>query len=302
VLYRLAKEIFLAKIAVEFERQPSTHLTARVLARGDGWRVSDVVCGAGPRDRPFEEQHSAACIAIVVEGSFQYQSSGGRELMTPGSLLLGNAGQYFHCGHEHGTGDRCVSFAYEPRYFECFVAEAGLKRRNARFSQLRVPAVRELSPLVARTCARLAESKGRNSNSGNIEWEEISLELAGRTLEVAGGSKLNPGTFPAAEARVTRVVRMIETRPELDYGLGVLAREARLSQFHFLRIFRQITGLTPHQYVRRTRLRRAATRLALEPAQVLDIALDSGFGDVSNFNHAFHAEFGVSPTSFRKTN
>ncbi len=37
-----------------------------------------------------------------------------------------------------------------------------------------------------------------------------------------------------------------------------------------------------------------------EPGKVLDIALDCGFGDVPNFNHAFRAEFGVSPTDYRK--
>jgi AraC family transcriptional regulator len=47
-------------------------------------------------------------------------------------------------------------------------------------------------------------------------------------------------------------------------------------------------------------LRRAAMRLIAEPSQVLDIALESGFGDVSNFNHAFRAEFGVSPSRYRK--
>jgi AraC-like DNA-binding protein len=41
-------------------------------------------------------------------------------------------------------------------------------------------------------------------------------------------------------------------------------------------------------------------RLMLQPAQVLDVGLDSGFGDVSNFNHAFRAEFGLSPRSYRK--
>jgi AraC-like DNA-binding protein len=48
------------------------------------------------------------------------------------------------------------------------------------------------------------------------------------------------------------------------------------------------------------RLREAATRLAAaEPVKILDIALDSGFGDVSNFNRAFRTEFGVSPRGFR---
>ena len=52
--------------------------------------------------------------------------------------------------------------------------------------------------------------------------------------------------------------------------------------------------------VLRARLREAATRLVDEPGKVLDIAFDSGFGDVSNFNRAFRTEFGVSPRGFRQ--
>jgi AraC family transcriptional regulator len=72
-----------------------------------------------------------------------------------------------------------------------------------------------------------------------------------------------------------------------------------MSPFHFLRVFRQVTGLTPHQYLLRTRLREAATRLAAGQERILDIALASGFEDLSNFNHAFRAEFGVSPRVYR---
>lgn len=323
----------MAKIAVEFERIAPRGIPGsgpgrpanRILAQGDGWSVSDVICNAGPHDRAFEEQHSDVCIAVVIEGSFQYESSAGRELMTPGSLLLGNAGQYFECGHEHGVGDRCISFAYEPRYFEGLASEAGARGRSARFSPLRVPPVQELSGLVAQACAGLATSgdraRGRgqgpcmaeaervekhsaenadDSDDGMSDWEEISLELVGQTLEIARGGRPSRGNSPAAEARVTRIVRTIESRPDANHGLGLLAQEAKLSRYHFLRIFRQLTGLTPHRYLLRARLRRAATRLLMEPAQVLDIALDSGFGDVSNFNHAFRAEFGASPRAYRK--
>lgn len=301
----------MAKIAVEFEpnagRRANTPAAvrpaARVLACGDGWSVSDMICVAGPDDRPFQERHSNVCIAMVLEGSFQYRSTAGRELMTPGSLLLGNAGQYFECGHEHGVGDRCISFAYEPQYFEGLVIEAGAQNRGPRFFSLRVPPVRELSQLVARASAGLAECGERTTRREETtftEWEEIGIELAARALEMAEGGEPNRGSLPAAEARVTRIVRTIESNPSGEHKLSALAQEARLSRYHFLRIFRYLTGLTPHQYVLRVRLRRAATRLVLEPAHVLDIALDSGFGDVSNFNRSFRAEFGVSPRSYRK--
>jgi len=51
-------------------------------------------------------------IAIVLAGSFQYGSDRGHGLMTSGSLMLGNQGDCFVCGHQHGEGDRCVSFWY----------------------------------------------------------------------------------------------------------------------------------------------------------------------------------------------
>jgi AraC-like DNA-binding protein len=92
---------------------------------------------------------------------------------------------------------------------------------------------------------------------------------------------------------------MIERHPDAGLTLGSLAREAGLSPYHFLRTFERLTGVTPHKYVLRARLREAAMRLAAEPARVLDIAFDCGFGDVSNFNHAFRAEFGVSPRVYR---
>jgi AraC-like DNA-binding protein len=101
-------------------------------------------------------------------------------------------------------------------------------------------------------------------------------------------------------ARVSQAVRRIERHPDDALTLGALARESRLSPYHFLRTFERITGVTPHQYVLRARLRRAALRLATEAGKVLDLALESGFGDLSNFNRAFRAEFGMSPRAYRR--
>jgi AraC family transcriptional regulator len=300
----------LAKIAVELDRALTRralsgdpgHTSARRLAQGDGWTVSDVICTSGPQDRPFEEQHWGFSIAIVAAGSFQYRSAAGHELMTPGSLLLGNAGQCFECGHQHGTGDRSLSFGYAPDYFERVATDAGVPGARPDFRMLRLPPLRAFSTLVARALAGLA-------GSADVAWEELSLQLAAQAVQLGGGSLRDPkGPTASAVARVTRAVRFIERNiernidrnPEAALTLGSLAREAGLSPYHFLRTFECLTGVTPHKYVLRARLREAAMRLAAEPARVLDIALDCGFGDVSNFNHAFRAEFGVSPRIFRQ--
>ena len=62
-------------------------IATNILARGDDWSLSDVVCTSGPQDRPFEEQHNSVLIAVVIEGSFQYRSAHGSEVMAAGSLL-----------------------------------------------------------------------------------------------------------------------------------------------------------------------------------------------------------------------
>ena len=295
----------MAKIAVELERAlarraldgAAGQATARRIAQGRGWTVQDIVCTSGPQDRPFEERHSGFSIAIVAAGSFQYRSSIGHELMTPGSLLLGNAGQCFECGHEHGVGDRCISFYYAPEYFECLAADAGASGSSPDFRALRLPPLRALSSLIARACAGLTKN-----DELDVPWEEVSIQLAAHTIQIAGGFRSDPNDAPpSAVARVTRAVRAIERHPDVTLTLGRLAQEAGLSPYHFLRTFERLTGLTPHQYVLRARLREAAIRLAdtERRAKILDIAFDSGFGDVSNFNRAFRAEFGVTPRAYR---
>jgi AraC family transcriptional regulator len=210
--------------------------------------------------------------------------------MTPGSLLLGNAGHCFECAHEHGVGDRCIAFRFSAEYFERIAADAGA---TPSFRVPRLPPLRAMSPAIAGACAGLAGSA--------TCWEELAIQLAARAVQLAAGLEPDPNAAPAgALARVTLAVRRIERNPAAGLNLASLAREARLSPYHFLRTFQKLTGVTPHQFILRKRLRNAALRLAAETTFVLDIALDCGFGDLSNFNHAFRAEFGVSPTSFRR--
>ena len=290
----------MAKIAVDLERaleRRADHgtpgrLAPRALARGDGWGVSDVVCTSGPQDRAFEERHADYAIAVVVAGSFEYRSPLGRALMTPGSVMLGNPAQCYECGHEHAAGDRCVSFWFTPAYFERLASDAGVRGRS-RFRVGRLPPVRDLSPFAAE--AATAVSSGRDA-----PWEEFGLRLAGRAVTLASGIAPHAIALPPnAVSRVTRTIREIERRSDERLTLGDLARESRLSPYHFLRTFERVAGVTPHQFILRTRLRDAAVRIALEPDRILDVALDAGFGDVSNFNRTFRSEFGVSPRQYR---
>ena len=212
--------------------------------------------------------------------------------MTPGSLLLGNPGERFCCSHEHGTGDRCLAVSYKPEFFEPLSADAG--GGGWRFGVARLPPIRALAPLVAKASALLA-------GAGSVTCEELGLQLAAKAIQITQSAvPRRAGAEPSSLARVTRVVRMIDNEPSMPHRLSSLAQIARLSPYHFLRMFEDLTGTTPHQYLLRARLRRAAIRLGTESARVLDIALACGFGDISHFNRSFRSEFGMSPRAYRR--
>ena len=74
---------------------------------------------------------------------------------------------------------------------------------------------------------------------------------------------------------------------------------AGISRYHFLRTFKLVTGVTPYQWLLRSRLRDAARRLAAARDPITAVALDVGFQDLSNFVRTFRAEFGLSPGRYR---
>jgi len=276
-------------------------VASHALAEGAGWNIADLLCTFGPHDPSFEERHDGVCIAMVVAGSFDYRAAPGRELLTPGALLLGNTGECFECGHRH---------------------DAGLAGGPLNFRRASVPALRRLAPLIARACAATSVAGGEggkgsdstacSESSDNSErtsngtsaarsaWGELAVEVAVATLHAAGTLIRAPSPASAtARSRVAQIARLIDDTPGAPHTLTDLANAAGVSDFYFLRTFRQVTGVTPHQYLLRARLRAAALRLRDGGEKIVDIALDCGFNDLSNFNHAFRAEFAASPRAWR---
>jgi len=269
------------------------HAVAHSISSGHGWRVKDVVCTAGPDDSPFEEKNDYVSVAVVVAGSFKYRSARGAVVLSPGSLLLGSADEGFECSHEHGSGDRCVSFNYEPAFFERLAADSAGRGVSLKFPVHRLPELPSLVPLTAE--AQLGLHRPRSVN-----FEELALELAGRVLDTLSGSPVSmKGLTNRDERRVATAVRFIELHFRQPLSLEVLSALVGISPYHFLRTFKQVVGVTPYQFILRRRLREAALRLRTTAESVLDVALDAGFGDLSNFNHTFRAAFGTTPTNYR---
>ncbi|MDQ3921172.1 MAG: AraC family transcriptional regulator, partial [Actinomycetota bacterium] len=81
--------------------------------------------------------------------------------------------------------------------------------------------------------------------------------------------------------------------------LAEIAREVHMSPYHFSRMFKLSTGLSPHQYVMRQRIERAKALLMNTNLPVSVVAREAGFASPSHFAQQFRRLVGVSPKSFR---
>ncbi|ALN65876.1 bacterial regulatory helix-turn-helix s, AraC family protein [Lysobacter antibioticus] len=259
------------------------------LSEGASLCAVDYRCGAGPQDAPFVERHRSHCISYVRRGSFGYRVRGEAYELVAGSVLIGHAGDEFLCTHEHhGCGDECLSFHLSPELVDELGAHSALWRAGG------VPPLPEL--MVWGELAQAA-AEGRS----DLGVDEVGLLLARRCVDTVDGStrkRLRPRA--ADRRRAVEAAMWLDTNAHRAVGLDDGARIAGLSAFHFLRLFADALGVTPHQYLLRARLRRAASMLADPQRAITEVAYDSGFADLSNFSRSFHRAAGVSPRRFRQ--
>ena len=86
-----------------------------------------------------------------------------------------------------------------------------------------------------------------------------------------------------------------------DISVEALAELAELSPFHFSRVFKQATGMSPLQFVTRERIARAQQLIRETSHSLIEIALEVGYTSPSHFAQIFRRVVGVTPTEFRKT-
>jgi AraC-like DNA-binding protein len=261
----------------------------KTLMRARSIEVIDFCCSAGPGDPSFVEQHGAFSVSYVRRGSFGYRVRGERFELVAGAVLLGHPGDEFVCTHEHVRGDECLSFHLTEELAE----SVGGGREVWRTGSL--PPLPELMVL-----GELAQAAA--TGRSDLGLDEAGLLFAARFVDVVSGRARKPPSPGARDRRrAVEAALWIDEHAHQPIDLEQVAAQAGLSSFHFLRLFGSILGVTPHQYLVRSRLRHAARLLAGDRARsITDVAFDVGFGDLSNFVRTFHRAAGVSPRSFRR--
>jgi AraC-like DNA-binding protein len=148
-----------------------------------------------------------------------------------------------------------------------------LKTRLAREASAQAPDLLVIENSVTALCLRLFEI------------------LTQRRLPEKGTHRLHAAMF--------RAIDLAETSLGGKIRIAELAREAGLSHYHFIRIFQDVFGETPLDYIRRRRLERAMDALRGSKLSIAEIALDCGFSSQSHLTDSMRAKHMTTPAQYR---
>jgi AraC family transcriptional regulator len=250
--------------------------------------------------REFDWDIPEITLAVRLSGQTHHEArfEGGRTerfVVRPGQVPLLPAEQRVR-GHTQGVGTiKNALLLLAPDWIaRASGGEFDLPRLGLRWSaDLR-------NPLILQALVALVREVEQPGPMGRIHAESLALVIL---TELVRDHAVRPGALSRADGiaprRLRRVTDFIEANLTGDLSLLALAAHAGVSRVHFVRQFKRLTGLAPHQYVLRRRVERAAALLKNRDACLKALALEVGFSSQSHLTAAFRRVYGTTPGAYR---
>jgi len=150
--------------------------------------------------------------------------------------------------------------------------------------------------------ASLQEGLRRPDETNQLFIDHMMLALTAHVAQTYGGLQRNtePSRGGLAPWQAKRACEKLESDLSGKFSLEQIAAEFDLSVSHFSRAFRISTGLPPHQWLLRQRVKTAKQLMTVRDLPLSEIAMSAGFANQSHFTRVFSAVVGVSPGVWRR--
>ncbi|MCX7594087.1 MAG: AraC family transcriptional regulator [Fischerella sp.] len=165
-----------------------------------------------------------------------------------------------------------------------------------------IPHFSKPDPLIYQIGLALKAALESNSLGSRLYADSMATALSAHLLQHYSVPKHSLPDYGGGlpKHKLQRVTEYIIDHLAEDLLLGSMAREVGMSRYHFARLFKQSTGLSPYQYVIHCRIERAKMLLLQTKLKISEVASMVGFADQSQFTRHFKRLLGVTPKEIRK--
>ena len=189
-----------------------------------------------------------------------------------------------------------ISIGFNPQLFATTI------ENSSKFDRVTlIPKLPVSDPLILQMGLALKTAVQNNVNS-RLYVESMTNALAVHLIQYYSNSNpiLREYNGGLSRNKLNKVIDYIEGNLDLNLTLQELAHLVHISPHYFSTLFKQSTGLTPHQYVIKTRIERAKNLLLQRKMAIAEIAQQVGFANQSHLNLHFKRQVGITPKQFAR--
>ena len=241
--------------------------------------------------------HTAFTVTAILAGEMWVRIGESDYHLSPGDVALTNIGQN-HCGQAGRV--EFLSVSINSSQVNELVAELGLTRTTAEVIFNAGVVTDDAINKIARSVVdEIAAEKVGHAVMLDALVRQLVIHLLRSHMTVRKTARIELSRAGPVDRRLRLALEFMHDNFSRELALEEIASAAYLSEYHFARLFKQITGVTPHVYIANLRLERARRLLAETAFPVSEIAAMVGYQSQSHFTKIFKSVTGIPPRAYR---
>jgi AraC family transcriptional regulator len=241
--------------------------------------------------------HSVFVVSALLAGRMTGSIGKGQFELSAGEVALTGVGQDHSAA---GSEAEFVSIGVSPVLVNELVSEIGLVRTADIVFRASVVTDEAIIRLAREIATEISGEQLGRSAMLEAQVRQLVIHLLRNHLTVRKSEQIELSRAGLVDRRLRRAIEFMHDNFDRELALEEIALAAYLSEYHFARLFKQITGVTPHVYLANIRLERARKLLAETALPISEIASAVGYQSQSHFTKMFKSVTGVTPRVFRE--
>jgi len=237
-------------------------------------------------------------LLFTISGKLEYQTEEAKHDVSSGNFLLANPGTTSKCFARRSTA---LMLTIAPTLVVDCSIRMGLGRTTNDIMLRSDEALEDpaMTRLISDLAREMAQTEAGHETVIAALVEQITVHLLRHYAIFRRTDSLELSRVGFVDRRIRRAIELMVAQLDQELSLKDLAAASYLSTFHFARLFKKLTGVTPHSYLAALRTTEAQRLLAETELTITEISMRVGYASPSHFARGFRQATGLTPRAFR---